>query len=397
MQKSRFTLRPGSLSRPSLLTIGLLMAAVGSQPANALNKNETAVFNTLSACNNKTDGTSSICSAGNSLANVKSLNPDQIFGMGSLAARVNGGKTTQPADYFRLKNRKNIGAGAGDEEFSRLGFWGKVDSNFGSRYTTPKLTGFDFDNHEFVVGADYRLQDNWVVGSLFSYRHNNAAFDQSRGETDNDSYTGAIYSTYNITDALHVEGSASYGGFHYDTLRNINLVGLGSSVAKGSPDGGQYAFSWGGGYDFNIKALTIAPYARGEYFNLNVDGFKETGSIGAVQFGKQTIESAISTVGIQTSYAISFPWGVLIPQLRGEWHHQYLDGVRKVQTRFVEDPTGRVFNMTSGLPIRDYYTFGAEVSSVLSGGVSAFLAFETLQGYDDINSNKLVLGTRLEF
>jgi len=43
------------------------------------------------------------------------------------------------------------------------------------------------------------------------------------------------------------------------------------------------------------------------------------------------------------------------------------------------------------------FTFGAEVSSVLPGGISAFLAYETLQGYTSVNSNKLMLGARLEF
>lgn len=380
-----------------LLAIGFLVAFTGTQSANALNINETAVANALLACSVLSNGSSALCNAGSNDSNVSSLNPDQIFGMGSMAARVNGGNTTQPSDYFKLKHRKYQGGSAGDDDFSRLNFWGKVDNDFGSRYTTAKLTGFDFDHHNFVGGADYRLQDNWVAGGLFSYSHNNASFDAHRGETVNDSYTGGLYTSYNITDALHVEATASYGGFAYDTSRNINLINIGSSVAKGSTSGGQYAFSWGGGYDFNFQALTIAPYARGDYMNLDVDGYTESGSIGAVQFGKQTIESLTSTTGIQTSYTFSFPWGVLIPQLRGEWHHQYRDGIRFIQASFVEDPTKQSFVMTGGLPTRDFYTFGAEVSIVRPGGVSAFLAYETLQGYADINSNKLVLGARMEF
>jgi hypothetical protein len=105
----------------------------------------------------------------------------------------------------------------------------------------------------------------------------------------------------------------------------------------------------------------------------------------------------ISTAGIQSSYTFSFPWGVLIPQLRGEWHHQYMDGRRHVQTSFVNDTSGHIFNMTGGIPDRNYYTFGAEMSAVLPGGLSAFLAYESLLGYQDINSNKLILGGRLEF
>lgn len=330
---------------------------------------------------------------------AQSITPDQVFGMGSMATRVNGGKITQPSDYSRFRQEKPRQGGAGDDDFSRLGFWGKVDSDFGSQDATFNQAGFEFDNHNFNFGADYRLQDNWVVGSSFAYRHNNASFDAGRGETLNDSYTGSLYTTYNITDELHVDATASYGGFTYETTRNIDLPPSfgGPSIAKGSPDGAQYAFSWGGGYDFNYKALTIAPYARGEYSSLDIDSYSETGSFAAVQFAKQNVESLISTLGVQTAYTFSFPWGVLIPQLRGEWHHQFFDGSRQIQASFVNDPSAQSFTLAGTGPSRDYYTVGAEVSSVLPGGVSAFLAYETLQGYTSINSNKLMLGARLEF
>lgn len=131
--------------------------------------------------------------------------------------------------------------------------------------------------------------------------------------------------------------------------------------------------------------------------SLSIDGFSESGSIAAVQFANQNIESLISTMGIQTSYTLSVPWGVLTPQLRGEWHHQYLDGRRYIGTRFTSGASVQEFIMVSGVPVRDYFTVGAEVSSLLAGGVSAFLSYETLQGYTDISSHKFMLGTRFEF
>lgn len=375
----------------------LLILSVGAEPASALNVNETAVSRALSNCNQGTSGLSPLCSSASNSQDVVALTPDQLFGMGSMATRVNGGSTTRPVSSYHFDQRKGHAGGAGDSDYSKLSFWGKVDSDFGTRHTTSKIHGFDFDNHNFNAGGDYRLSDSWLAGALFAYRHNTASFDLNRGETVNDSYTGGIYTTYQITDALHVEATATYGGYHYDTQRNINLVNLGPSTAKGSTNGGQYAFSWGGGYDFNYGALTIAPYARGEYINLDIDGYSESGSIGAVRFGKQNIESLVSTVGLQTAYTMSFSWGVLIPQLRGEWHHQYADGKRFISTSFVSDPTNQSFVMTGGLPTRDYYTFGAELTGVMPGGVSAFLVYESLQGYADIDSNKLMLGTRLEF
>lgn len=379
----------------------------GSALAQSVNPNQQATGSVLNNCFNTYEqllmsesidpsNVPPICSSSYTDESIQSITPDQIFSMGSMATRLNGGKITQPSDYFGLNQKKHLGSGSGDIEIPRLNFWSKVDSDFGSKDNTFSQPGFKFDNHNFVFGADYRLQDNWVAGGSFAYRHNSASFNAGRGETTNDSYTGSIYTAYNITDEAHVEATASYGGFSYDTRRNISVNGQ-SSVAKASPNGGQYAFSWGGGYDFNFQALTVAPYVRGEYMNLDIDAYSESGSLYAVRFGKQSIESLTSTVGIQTAYALSFPWGVLIPQLRGEWHHQFKDGQRSIQAGFINDPLNQSFVMTSEGPSRDYYTFGAEVSSVFAGGVSAFLAYETLQGYSSVNSNKFMLGARLEF
>ncbi|PPD31637.1 MAG: hypothetical protein CTY19_13525 [Methylomonas sp.] len=388
-----------------LCGLSALMAA-GQVSANCYNENQLATYNAFDSIHSTLsqndqfpsdyftyfDGGLPSDSCDQTV--LQSITPDQIFGMGSMATRINGGKTGHPYNYFGL-NQKKRGGGSGDIDLPPLNFWSKIDSDFGSRDNTFSQSGFEFDNHNFVFGADYRIKDNWVAGGSFNYRHNTANFDNNRGETVNDSYTGMLYTSYNITDAAHVEATASYGGFKYDTSRNISFLGT-NSVAKASPEGGQYAFSWGGGYDFTYQALTVAPYARGEYSNLDIDGYSESGSLYAVRFGKQNIESLTSTVGIQTSYAVSVPWGVLIPQLRGEWHHQFMDGGRQVTAGFVADPSTS-FSLSNDGPSRDFYTFGAEVSSVFAGGMSAFLAYETLQGYTSINSNKLMLGARLEF
>lgn len=403
MRNSSFTL---SLvpKRSYVTSINMIFLAMSSSYAWAvpnynLNANQSSVGGALSNCQDayysqEQESPPDVCQAG--FSDLQSLTPDQVFGMSSMATRINGGKNGVPYDYFGV-NKPKVGGGSGDADFSALSFWGKVDSGFGSHDTTAlNLAGFKFDNHNFMGGADYRISDSWVTGAYFNYRHGNAVFNAGRGETLSDSYAGSLYTSYFITKALHIDATASYGGVDYETTRNVTFGGL-SSIAKAKPVAEQYAFSWGGGYDFNYQALTVAPYARGEYTGLNIDRYSESGSPAAVQFAKQNIESLISTVGVQSAYTFSFPWGVLIPQLRGEWHHQFLDGRRQVTGSFVADGSGSTFTLVNDGPSRDYYTFGAEVSSVLPGGVSAFLAYETLQGYRHIDSNRLMLGARLEF
>ncbi|OAI19870.1 hypothetical protein A1507_05825 [Methylomonas koyamae] len=383
----------------AVLALSSVQANGAPAPLNNLNPNQRSVDAAIGSCSSYYSDLESdspaVCQA--SFSDIQSLTPDQVLGLGNSITRLDGGRNPVPYDYYSNNQTSRLGGGSGDADFPPLNFWTKVDSGFGAHDNTAlNVAGFKYDNHNFMAGVDYRISDSWVSGAVFNYRHSNAAFNAGRGETLGDSYTGMLYTSYFVTEAFHLDATASYGGHEFETTRNITLGGV-SSAAKAKPNADQYSFSWGGGYDWHHKALSIAPYARGEYTALNIDGYAESGSVAAVRFGKQNIESLISTVGVQTAYTFSFPWGVLIPQLRGEWHHQFLDGRRSVTGSFIADGSGSTFSMVNDAPTRDYYTFGAEVSTVLPGGVSAFLAYETLQSYRHVESNRLMLGGRLEF
>lgn len=383
----------------AVLSLSVVQANGAPAPLNNLNPNQRSVDAAIGSCSayysDLEIDAPAVCQA--SFSDIQSLTPDQVLGMGNSITRLDGGRNPVPYDYYSNNQTSRLGGGSGDADFPPLNFWTKVDSGFGAHDNTVLNTGgFKYDNHNFMAGVDYRISDSWVSGAVFNYRHSNAAFNAGRGETLGDSYTGMLYTSYFVTEAFHLDATASYGGHEFETTRNITLGGV-PSVAKAKPNADQYSFSWGGGYDWHHQAFSVAPYARGEYTALNIDGYAESGSVAAVRFGKQNIESLISTVGVQTAYTFSFPWGVLIPQLRGEWHHQFLDGRRSVTGSFIADGTGSTFSLVNDAPSRDYYTFGAEVSTVLPGGVSAFLAYETLQSYRHVESNRLMLGGRLEF
>ena len=389
----------------SLLASALagLFSASGASKA-ALNPSEQSVSDAIDqTCAQSTQG-NPLCSA---LANgrnpdltIQSITPLQILGIGSIATRITGGQMSllngMVTERGRLLHHAVQHGGAGDEFGSPLGFWFKADTGFGQRETTRTFAGFGFNNFGLNGGADYRITDNWVSGLAFTYHRNNARFDAGRGDTDSDAYSGSIYTSYYITDGLHVEATGSYGGLDYDTVRNV-LLPTGREQLRGSPGARNYTFSFGGGYDFSYQSFTFAPYARVDYLGLDVEGFRESGGISAVQFDKQNIRSLMSSVGGQVSTAISFPWGVLSPQLRTEWHHQFLDNARQVHGAFLTAPSTSQFTIFGGPPDRDYYTLGGDVSAQFAQGISAFLSYQTLLGSRHIESHRVMLGTRLEF
>ena len=102
--------------------------------------------------------------------------------------------------------------------------------------------------------------------------------------------------------------------------------------------------AWVAGYDFTARGFTFGPYARLNYLQANIDGFQEHIDDMNAGFGlglamqEQDVESLTWVLGGQGSYAFSTGFGVLVPQVRFEWEHEFLNNQRKITGAFVSDP-----------------------------------------------------------
>lgn len=304
-----------------------------------------------------------------------------------------------------LASQSERGGAAGDDPSSpwnRLGVFVNGSYQFGDVDTTFNQLGFDFDSGGVTAGADYRFTQSLIFGVAFTYLRMESDFDRSGGELDSDTYAGSIYGTFYPTDNFYVDGIASIGGIDYESARRISYTVPGDTVntaAISNPDGRQYAASIGAGYNLPVGALTLDPYVRINYINLDIDGFSEQGGDGwAMQFEDQTVESLTSSLGTQLQYAMSLPWGVLQPYVRGEWRHEFEDDGRIIPVRFLGNTTNNLaFSTVTESPDRNYFTVGAGVSATFARGVSAFVDYDALLGYDDIESHAFMVGTRMEF
>lgn len=310
-----------------------------------------------------------------------------------------------PRSASGLASQSERGGAAGDAPTSlwnRLGVFVNGSYQFGDVDTTSNQLGFDFDSGGVTAGVDYRFTQSLIFGVAFTYLRMESDFDRSGGEMDSDTYAGSIYGSFYPTDNFYVDGVASIGGIDYESARRISYTVLGDTVntaATSNPDGRQYAASIGAGYNLPVGALTLGPYVRVNYINLDIDGFSEQGGDGwGMQFGDQTVESLTSNLGTQLQYAMSLPWGVLQPYMRGEWRHEFEDDRRIIPVRFLGNTTNNLaFSTVTESPDRNYFTVGAGVSATFAHGVSAFVDYDALLGYDDIESHAFMVGTRMEF
>jgi uncharacterized protein with beta-barrel porin domain len=309
--------------------------------------------------------------------------------------------------------------------FSRLGLFANGTFTGGDTDATSREAGFDFKTFGMTLGADYRFTDNLVLGATFNYLSTNIDFDKfsfvgtpDGGGMDTRSFGFSIYGTYYVSNQFYVDGIFNFGSNRYDIDRRIiysipstdrsgNLIPGSTTVVNQTAEANtystQYAFSVGAGYDFNVQGFTITPFVRLDYGKLNVDGYQEAinntanGFGLALAFNDQDVESLLSALGAQASYAISTGIGVLLPQVRAEWRHEFKNDARTIASRFVNDPARTPLTIVTDSPDRDFFILGGSLSATFRGGVAAFVSYEAVVGLSQVTSNNVVGGIRLEF
>ena len=277
----------------------------------------------------------------------------------------------------------------------RLGMFVTGQGSFGNQDPTSREPGFSFHTAGLTAGADYRLLDNLAMGAAFGYVNAQTELDASAGHFTTNGYSFSSYATYYPTDKIYLDGIVTYGWNNYQTKRNIPGV---DATAKGKPNGTQFAVSAGGGYNWNVGALTVGPTARVNYIWSYIDNFKESGAgIFDLQVASQTIQSLTTDFGAQATYAFSFSWGVLQPQVNFEWEHQYTGNSYLITGNVLADPLSTTFGTPTNNPDRNYFNLGAGVTMTFKRNLSGFFAYKAVVGQNLVTNNSFSVGIRYQF
>lgn len=296
------------------------------------------------------------------------------------------------------------GGASSDKEspFDRFGVFVNGNFSVGDKNRTNQELGFDFDSQGVTAGIDYRLTDNFVLGTAFGYNGTNSGFDQSRGGINIDGYNFSLYSTYYVKD-FYLDGMLTGGWNAYDTRRQISF-GTINQTGQGNTRGNEYAANLSAGYDFHYKSFTSGPYGRVSYQNNQIDSYQEKSTVPAspgfgslLSIGNQSAQSTRTALGGQLSYALSTKHGVFTPTARAEWLHEYNNGSRLINARFINDPTNTTFSISSNNPDRNFFNLGSGLSATLAHGASAFLFYEAMVGNNNITQHSISAGIRSEF
>jgi len=315
-----------------------------------------------------------------------------------------------------------VGGGAGDPESggqSRLGFFINGSLKRGSQDTTLNQTGYDFHSNGITAGLDYRFRQHLVLGIALGHTSGSTDFTDLSGRQDARSNSVSLYGTY-YNEAFYVDLIGTYAHNSYDIDRTTsfdiinsspvtptNCVGTLCSIdTTGSTGAKQYAVSTNIGYSFHSRALVFGPDVAVNYTRINVDGFTEndTNLTGlGLAFDNQTGESLLVKAGLHASYAISTPFGVILPQVRGHYIHEFKNDQRALGIHFVDDPTigtptGPVGNFVvfTDQPTRDYLDYAAGFSAQFAYGISAFVEYNALASAGSLHAHEFAFGIRFQ-
>lgn len=278
--------------------------------------------------------------------------------------------------------------------------------------------GLEGDVWSAQLGGDVRVSDAAVIGGLFTYDRLTSEFDRDsngvnfvpashEGSIEADSYTGSLFGAFTIPETgVYADLSAGFGYTEYEIERNVVFQETNRAIpqtrvrTRARPDGFEVQAGGTLGYDFVFDALSAGPYVRTVYVHTEIESFDErdqSGSGLAMDVDRQERDSLVSILGARASYAVGLPFGVLLPQLRVEWEHEFLRDAQTAHPSYSLDASGRRFRVEGEDPDRDYVNLGGSLLLVLPHGWQPFVDYQALLAYVDLERHTVTLGLRKEF
>lgn len=204
------------------------------------------------------------------------------------------------------------GADSGRVWVQALGHGGKVDREYDStlKHATQGL----------VMGADWRLNEQWHIGLLGG--KSQTRLDARQYEGDLDSWHVGAYAVRQ-DGPLALRLGATYASHDGSSKRRVAFNGF-SDRLKGNYDANtQQAFAELG-FNFGRNDVTLEPFASLGYQRYQRDSHSEKGGDAALKVFGQTRDNLSSTFGLRTAKIHTLDNGMsLTPRLSAGWKHTF--------------------------------------------------------------------------
>lgn len=315
---------------------------------------------------------------------------------------LNAGISAFSFNGYALTTKPQRGGSAGSDNgpFSSVGLFASLSSDHSRRDQTLLESGYDASTALATIGGDYRFNASLVAGLAGGYIHDTMDFSNSGGNVVSKIYSAITYLSWS-RKALSVDLQLGVGNASYDTQRHIQY-GTGSNAvdttAIGTTKGNQWSASGQIQWDMNFGPYRLSPFVRADYLSVSIDGYGENHADGwELQIGKQKFDLLNASFGADFSYAWNRSWGVILPQLGLTAISEVKSNHDPVIARFAFDPNpNNGFSLAADGKESLYYQIRAGAVVLLPKGLSAYVQFQELLGYQYLQSRRYDIGVRYE-
>ncbi len=295
------------------------------------------------------------------------------------------------------------GGAAGDAEpiWSAVGFFASVQHEAAERDVSGLEAGYKTRGNSFTFGADYRISKQWVLGGAVGLSQSDLDYSSQGGSLDGDVTSFIVFSSYAL-DSSSWETQLGYAATSFDSVRQVKYLEGNVEVSdtlRGSTGGSQLLLNSQWQWDWNKAALNISPFVRFDYVQNNVDGYGENGSSGLpMVIAEQSTDQLTLGAGVQSTYVLNRNWGVLIPMAKLTLLSEVTSGFDPVASHFAYDPDPEnTFALKNDGEDKAYAQVALGSSFIFKAGVSGFLQYQQIVGYDNLAAYQIQGGIRYEF
>lgn len=345
-----------------------------------------------------------------------SLNPTQglSYNQSPLSAALSRGKETRQRDDAQRDAGNSADAKV---EMGRFSLLAHAQGGSSERdVQSDAERAFEADERGVEVGFDVRASATTVLGLLAGFRHNESEFvtenaglnftpQENAGETDGDALYLNGFAAFNLGSKGFLDISAGYEKRDNTLTRtpvfqeSTRTLTQTNGLLEADVDGTTIWTSLNGGVEFGGGAFSAGLYAGATYAKADLDGYTESdvgGSGLAMTFGSTSRKSLQGHAGVRAAWVFSTAHGIVVPQVRIEYQHEFEDDPASVATSFALDPDATTYLLTGQPRDTSAIEAGLGISAAFANGWQPFLNVDMLTGSDDLDRTRVTLGVRVE-
>jgi autotransporter-associated beta strand protein len=248
--------------------------------------------------------------------------------------------------------------------------------------------GYQFSVGGVMAMAEIPFGQGMSGGFLVGYGQGKAT-PSNGGELDLSSGEFGLFTGYQ-SQGFQAEAQAELGLNTYK-IQQANLGG----TASGSSTGQQYSIQAGLGYGMDLNGLKLEPFLSGQYVNVGLGSFQESGSSVPLGVPAQNENNTMSELGFKLGQPLVSRGWSLTPHLDAAWEHVY-QGNQDSLSANLGSPI-ESFTVTGPAAGADAVLLGLGALADFSGGFSLYAEYQGRLGVTNVTEQSLSGGLGIGF